>query len=198
MLKLFKPYIEKIFAKIFSKFPQIPPNVITVIGILPPVLFYYFLSREGLAVWAIIAYCGVLFDLVDGIYARATNRVTAYGAFLDSTLDRLADAIFIAAFGAAGLVPWPLVIAVMISSFLISYARSRGESITNSSHPISQGPIERAERLGLIFIALIGQTIFPNFSVQTFNFAEIIFAILLLLSIVTVVRRMVKVYQLTK
>ncbi len=198
MLKLFKPYIERIFAKIFSKFPQIPPNVITVIGILPPVLFYYFLSRDGLAVWAIIAYCGVLFDLVDGIYARATNRVTAYGAFLDSTLDRLADAIFIAAFGAAGLVPWPLVIAVMISSFLISYTRSRGESITSNSQPISQGPIERAERLGLIFIALIGQTIFPNFSVQTFNFAEIIFVILLLLSIVTVVRRMVKVYQITK
>ena len=197
MLKLFKPGVEKVLAKIVSKGPQIPPNVITVIGILPPVLFYYFLSQH-MMLWAVISYCGVLLDLLDGVYARATNRVTSYGAFLDSTLDRLADAIFIAAFGAAGLVRWPIVIGVIIFSFLISYSRSRGETISPKGEDISQGPIERAERLGLVFLALISQIGFPQFSFQTLNAAEIVFLILFLLSAITVIRRMKKVYDITK
>lgn len=197
MLKLLKPFVEKNLAQLARKGPQIPPNVITVMGILPPLFFYYFLS-QGVMVWAIISYLGVLFDLVDGVYARATNRVTKYGAFLDSTLDRLTDGIFIAAFGAAGMVRWPIVISVIIFSFLISYSRTRGEAVIENKETISQGPIERAERLGLIFLALIGQLIFPHFSLKIFNIAEIVFLILLILSILTLVRRMNRVYQLTK
>jgi len=96
---------------------------------------------------------------VDGALARATGGGTAFGSFLDSTLDRAAEAILyggIAAyylrFSADPIGPVLLALAALSGSFLVSYTRARAEGIGVSA---SVGLAQRTERLVLI-VAGIG------------------------------------------
>lgn len=188
MFKKLKPYVEFWAAKGMAALPRIHPNVITVLGLIPPILFYYFLS-QGNVVWAIVSFCGIFLDLVDGIYARATGQTSAFGAFLDSTLDRISDAIFIAAFAAGGIISWSIAVGAIIASFLISYTRSRGELLLPNSTLVDQGPIERAERLGLLFIALLSHALLPTVQLGVYSLPELSFAVLIVLSVYTALRR---------
>ena len=194
MFKKLKPFIEFWVAKGMTALPRIHPNVITVLGLIPPILFYYFLSQGNVG-WAIISFCGIFLDLLDGIYARATGQTSAFGAFLDSTLDRISDAIFIAAFAAGGIISWPIAVGAIIVSFLISYTRSRGELLLPNSILVDQGPIERAERLGLLFIALLSHALFPTVQLGVYSVAVLFFITLIALSLYTALRRILFVHR---
>lgn len=186
--------VELWLSKLFRILPRIHPNVITVIGIVPPVLFYYFLSHQML-IPALISFCGIVIDLFDGVYARSTNQVTKFGAFLDSSLDRIADAIFISAFAAAGIVSWPVAVLLTILSFTISYVRSRGENLFEGKVTIASGPIERAERLAILFLALLVYIFLPDVLVLDIKLTILIFWTLIILSIVTIINRVRLVYS---
>ena len=181
-------------SKVVKTLPRMHPNVITVMGLVPPVLFYYFLSTGHLG-WALVSYCGVVLDLIDGIYARATNQTSAFGAFLDSTLDRLSDVIFIAAFAAGGVISWPIAVAAIAVSFVISYARSRGELLLPAGTLVYQGPIERAERLGILFFAILSYILFPTVRLGIYSISEILIILLVALSLLTIIRRILFVHK---
>src|SRR5215472_4328008 len=102
---------------------------------------------------AILFLAGFL-DMADGQVARRVGRVTAFGAFLDSTLDRYSDlALYM------GLVVYytligrmfymALAAVAMASSFMVSYSRARAESLIPSC---KVGFMERPERLVLLII----------------------------------------------
>jgi phosphatidylglycerophosphate synthase len=103
--------------------------------------------------WAIAA--GGVCDILDGRLARARNVVSAYGTFIDSTLDR-----FVEVFAFLGFVfflrsfAWgPLLAAAAITgSLLVSYARARGESV---GVLCQEGLMQRAERLVLTCLACL-------------------------------------------
>jgi CDP-diacylglycerol--glycerol-3-phosphate 3-phosphatidyltransferase len=103
--------------------------------------------------WAIAA--GGVCDILDGRLARARNVVSAYGTFIDSTLDR-----FVEVFAFLGFVfflrsfAWgPLLAAAAITgSLLVSYARARGESV---GVLCKEGLMQRAERLVLTCLACL-------------------------------------------
>lgn len=88
-------------------------------------------AEQPLAAFAVLA-VGTLADALDGALARAAGGGTPFGAFLDSTLDRLADAALFAAaaaLGAArgdGLLLWGSG-AALVASFMVSYVRAKGE-----------------------------------------------------------------------
>lgn len=141
--------------------------------------------------WALLALVGTFLDSLDGAYARATNQETKFGAVLDASLDRFSDAIIISAFGFAGLISWTIVIAVLIASFLISYVRSSGTAVLmQDSKFLALGPIERTQRLAIIFIGLLLFILFPNIMIANISLLNLIFLILLAASIVTVLRRL--------
>jgi CDP-diacylglycerol--glycerol-3-phosphate 3-phosphatidyltransferase len=107
---------------------------------------------------------GSLLDAVDGALARATGGTTAFGSFLDSTLDRAAEAVlyggvaaYYLTFSADPTVPVLLALVAMAGSFLVSYTRARAEGIGISA---AIGLAPRLERLVLIvagiFLAGIG------------------------------------------
>ncbi len=100
---------------------------------------------------------GGVFDLVDGVIARHHGIATAFGAFLDSTLDRLADMAILlgvmlhyAARGDAGTVLLGGV--ALIASVLTSYAKARAEQFLPS---FEGGFLERGERLTILGLGAI-------------------------------------------
>jgi CDP-diacylglycerol--glycerol-3-phosphate 3-phosphatidyltransferase len=97
-------------------------------------------------------------DALDGALARKIGRTNGgFGAFLDSTLDRLAEAILFAGFiyyFTAQEEPWLVLAsyAAVTGSLLVSYTRARAESLGLSA---KIGILSRVERYGVIVLALL-------------------------------------------
>lgn len=125
-------------------------NVITVVGALGSwgSSLYFFTRGEFFIGTMVIAFF-LLSDLFDGTIARMTNsQGSRFGALLDSTLDRVSDAVIIIAlliWSAERESSWmfPLYLA-LLSGFLISYIKARAESL---DLVCEVGLAERAERL---------------------------------------------------
>lgn len=196
MLSQYKPAIEKKVAQYIGNVP-VHPNVVTVAGILPSVLFTYFLFQGNYPA-ALIVYLGNFLDFIDGIIARTQGKTSKFGGFLDSVVDRGVDCILISAFGFVGIVRWEIVIPLLIISFLISYARSRGELATGGTVLFNVGIIERTERLISIYVGLILWLFMPSRRIESLwsmNSAEIVFTILLLFSAYTLWQRVKYAYE---
>lgn len=95
------------------------------------------------------------FDLLDGIVARAAHLSTRFGALLDSTVDRLADALpllgLVVACAQTALASAVLVVAMM-TGFAVSYVRARAEGLGIKLPPLF---MRRAERVVLLLLALL-------------------------------------------
>jgi len=135
--------IGKMFAfgrdKVAAGFVRIgiTPNTLTVAGlvIIATGAFFY---AQGKFLWGIIIIsCALVFDMFDGAVARLSDRITPFGGFLDSALDRYAD-IFV--FGAAAWyfatvrhsVPMAVVaLWALAGALVISYTRARAENIVD-------------------------------------------------------------------
>lgn len=94
-----------------------------------------------------------LVDSLDGLVARHQGRVTSFGAFLDSTLDRLAEGVILGAIGitfAQDGQDWALAaaFAALTGSFIVSYARARAEGLGIPGS--SGGLMGRPERLVIV------------------------------------------------
>jgi CDP-diacylglycerol--glycerol-3-phosphate 3-phosphatidyltransferase len=137
----------------------ITANRVTVAGFCIVVVAAVLVAFGQLLIGAAVLVIGSLLDAVDGALARATGGSTTFGGFLDSTLDRAAEAILyvgIVAYlldaTAAPLWPVLLALAALSGSFMVSYTRAKAEAIGLSA---SIGLAPRTERLVLI-VAGIG------------------------------------------
>jgi len=135
---------------------------VTVAGFCIVVVAAGLVAIGQLLIGAVVLVFGSLLDAVDGALARATGGSTAFGGFLDSTLDRAAEGILYAGIvvyllGATAEPVWPvlLALAALSGSFMVSYTRAKAEAIGVSA---SVGLAPRTERLALIVagIALAG------------------------------------------
>jgi CDP-diacylglycerol--glycerol-3-phosphate 3-phosphatidyltransferase len=174
-------------------FGGISPNILTVIGVTINVgcgvLFGF-----GEFFWAgIVLIIANLFDMLDGNVARLTGRVTKFGAFLDSSLDRLSDMVAflgIIAFYASNTPQHSLLNVVLagtglIGSVMVSYTTARSESIGVKSNV---GFLQRPERMVLLIIG--GLSTFPNSNSFFANRMPQVLWILAIGSIWTFIHRM--------
>jgi CDP-diacylglycerol---glycerol-3-phosphate 3-phosphatidyltransferase len=136
----------------------ITPNGVTVIGFFVVVVAAGLVAAGQLLTGAAVLVAGSLLDAVDGALARATGGTTTFGSFLDSTLDRAAEAILYIAivayflgFNADPLGPVLLTLAALCGSFMVSYTRAKAEAIGVSA---SVGLAPRTERLVLIVVGI--------------------------------------------
>jgi CDP-diacylglycerol---glycerol-3-phosphate 3-phosphatidyltransferase len=141
---------------------HLTPNTITVIGVVITLVASILVAGGWMLVGAAVLTAGSLLDAVDGALARAQGGGTAFGSFLDSTLDRVSEAILY--IGIAGWFlfaredpQWPvlLTLVALAGSFLVSYSRARAEGIGLKA---SVGLAPRTERLVLAIagIAIAG------------------------------------------
>jgi CDP-diacylglycerol--glycerol-3-phosphate 3-phosphatidyltransferase len=167
---------------------RIHPNVLTFLGLMINIAAAYLLA-VGQFRWAGVVIIGAgLFDMVDGRVARETNRVTRFGGFFDSVLDRYSDLALL-----IGLLVWygsinrslyvVLTALVMAASVMISYTRARAE---NSIPTCKVGFMERPERVVLLIIGALFDRMAP------------VLWVIAVLGNLTVVHRMVFTYQEAK
>ncbi|MCD6640850.1 MAG: CDP-alcohol phosphatidyltransferase family protein [Nocardioides sp.] len=132
----------------------VSPDAVTLVGTVATCsAALWFVPRGDLIIGALVVTLFALFDLLDGTMARMSRRVSPFGAFLDSTLDRIADAVV---FGSVILYfagPGDLVVGMwlgllcLITGMSTSYARARAESLGFTGRV---GLMERADRLAVL------------------------------------------------
>lgn len=169
----------------------ITPNVMSALGGLGSAASAILLFGTGhFFAGTIVTTLFVLFDLLDGTMARISNTSSRWGALLDSTLDRISDAAIL-----GSVAYWlsrsndrlvPVVLAVLILGTLISYIKARAEGLDIECNG---GIAERTERLIIILVATGLHGLGLNFVLA------IGFWALLALSFITVVQRLVIVYN---
>ena len=174
---------------------RINPNALTVMGlVVNSYAAFLFGYANGENQRRLFFYAGLViigsgfFDLVDGRVARALNRVTRFGAFFDSVVDRYSDASLffgLLVYYARGNRFFYVVLTalVMISSIMVSYARARAESLIGTCRV---GFLERPERLVLLIIGAL------------FNVMAPALWVIAVLSTITVVHRIVYTWQRTR
>ena len=138
------------------------PNTVTLSGFVLTIVACIVLSFHLETGGILILFSG-FFDMMDGAVARARGMVTSFGAFLDSVLDRYADAAMLLAVfwnmvsreNTAGML---LSLISLVGSFLISYTRARAEGLGVACN---LGLLERPERIVLLAIGAITGYIIP-------------------------------------
>jgi CDP-diacylglycerol--glycerol-3-phosphate 3-phosphatidyltransferase len=168
------------------------PNTITWIGLLVTIGAGALIVTGHLFAAGFVVLAAGFFDILDGALARSTNRVTRFGAVLDSTLDRLAEAVILIGLLVVyarepAVAEVALVSVTLIGSQLVSYVRARAEGI--GIH-CEVGIFTRAERVVVLALGLL---------LSQFDYALIIaLVIIMVFSYVTVGQRLFHVWQQTK
>jgi CDP-diacylglycerol---glycerol-3-phosphate 3-phosphatidyltransferase len=141
----------------------VSPDAITYLGVLLQVVVAALILQGRLLAAGLLAIAAALSDAFDGAVAKARGSPNKFGAFLDSTADRLSDAlVFIPIAWLYGVnpdiaernEPWVAAAALttLVFSFLVSYTKARAESL---GYECNVGIAERAERLIVVIAALI-------------------------------------------
>ncbi len=166
---------------------RINPNILTAIGLLINLIAAYFFAF-GYFRWAgVTIIVAAIFDLTDGPVARISHRVTPFGGFLDSVLDRYSDLFLLTGllvYYSRGDRFWYviLVAAAMVGAVMTSYTRARAENVIRSC---KVGFLERPERIVLLIIGALAERI-----------AAVLWVIVVL-SNLTVLHRVIHTFQET-
>ena len=193
--KIIKPMAEKAIKL------GITPNSATLLGFCVSVVAALIILIYPIFPYILVLSAGLIllagyFDALDGAIARNSHRITAFGGFLDSVLDRYSDAIMITCIIFVGFpystlcVPWIGLVA-LVGSLLVSYTRARAEAAGAKSMAV--GIAERSERMIILMIVLVLQGI-PEIQYTMdplFNYTGIGMIILAVLTQITVVQRII-------
>jgi phosphatidylinositol phosphate synthase len=141
---------------------RVTPDLLTALGLTlcaaGAVAVYFEYSNEILWFWAgaFLFWAGSLLDILDGALARESGKGTPFGGFLDSTTDRLGEAVMLGAIALVfardgNEVALATTFAAMTGSFLVSYTRAKAEALTLKG---DVGIGSRAERVVVIVSGL--------------------------------------------
>jgi phosphatidylglycerophosphate synthase len=177
---------------------RVHPNTITTVGTLLTIAASVVYATGHIMTAGWIMNVTAFFDVADGEVARRTGRSSVFGAFYDSTLDRVADGALMAGlafFYATNVVHHNLAMVVvclvcMVGTFLISYTRSRAETLGIDA---KVGLMQRPERMVLLSV--------PQSFFGLFWNGWVLMGIIILLTVtawITAVQRIAYVYRATK
>lgn len=170
------------------------PNALTLIGLGLMCVIGVVIAAGNFALAGVLIIVAGIFDALDGSLARLTNRVTRFGAFLDSTTDRFAEgALFLGmlyAFVQRGTIfVVYLIFLALLGSLMVSYARARAEGI---GVPCKEGMLTRFERIALIVLGLLATAIWGDVPLI------LVLGFLAIFTNLTAAQRMWLVYRATR
>jgi CDP-diacylglycerol--glycerol-3-phosphate 3-phosphatidyltransferase len=164
------------------------PNTVTILGLILQVgvAVVFGLGHLRLGGWLLLVVAPI--DALDGALARTSGKQSRFGAFLDSTLDRIADAVLILGLTAHYLqqgtsLAVALLLVSLVAAMLVSYVRARAEALGFSC---KVGLLSRMER-----ILLIG-------ALSGLGLPMVMIWALAVLSVFTVVQRIVHIYTISR
>lgn len=163
------------------------PAAVCVLGFLLALsagLSFYIYGFEVSGYAGLLILGSGLMDALDGAVARATGRSSRFGGFLDSTVDRLSEAVILSGMILGGVCTVESGLTALVASFLTSYTRARAESIGVNLKGVGLG--ERAERILILgILSLLG---YPGLAV----------VIVALLALATFIHRFLYVHSKTR
>ena len=191
-LKLIFRDLIKPIIRVFVRY-NLNPNYLTTISLVLCFAAAYQFGKGSLRLGAFILLVGGLFDMIDGDVARASNRVTKFGALYDSTLDRYAEIfVFIGllfyfingpSIGEPAQLLYSMLIVLGLSgSLMVSYVRARAEGL---GFECKVGILQRPERIILICLGALISKYVLVFSL----------AVIAVLANVTVIQRIVHIWS---
>ena len=143
--------------KAFSKV-GLSPTAWTAVGLVVSVIaaaFYATSAFYGEVLGGVLVLVAGWFDIVDGAVARVTGKTSSRGAFLDSTLDRVAEVALFLGILIGGFAPPDFVLLSLSLSLLVSYTRAKGDALGVTLSGVGIG--ERSERLLVLAVSsLVG------------------------------------------
>jgi|SRR5579859_819186 len=158
MLNVLRPVLARLLTPIAGALARTPvtPNALTITGTVGVTAGALWLFPTGhLFAGTLVCTGFVLADMLDGLLARVKGTSGAWGAFLDSTLDRVGDAAVF-----AGLTIWLVrtrqdalawvALFCLVAGGMVSYAKARAEGL---GIPCNVGVAERTERLLITLVA---------------------------------------------
>lgn len=185
--EFFGTQLRKTFVPVLSalKWLKVTPNQLTIAGTILNVAAAALVVTDHLIYAGIVVLVAGCFDMLDGALARLAQKVTPFGAFLDSTLDRVSEGVVLAGIAyvlaAQGkAIDAALVVLALLGGVLVSYTRARAESL---GVECKIGLMSRPERVILIALGLF------------FNVLSYVIYIMLALTVFTVVQRVVHTYR---
>ncbi|MFC1928556.1 CDP-alcohol phosphatidyltransferase family protein [Chloroflexota bacterium] len=171
---------------------NIAPNTVSWFGFLITVGATALIITKHLFAAGFVVLVAGFFDILDGALARSTNRTTQFGSILDSTLDRLAEAVLLLGIlvlyareqSAVGIV---IVGLALLGSLLVSYIRAKAEAL---GLECEVGLFTRAERVIVLALGLLLN--------QLANALVIALIVITIFSFVTAGHRLFYVWRQTK
>ncbi len=163
------------------------PNFLTLLGLVVTIWAAVLFAAGEFRWAAAVVFLAGFLDMADGQVARKQGRVSTFGAFFDSVVDRYSDMILymglLVYYAMIGSFFYVVLAAVaMAGSFMVSYARARAESLIPAC---KVGFMERPERLVLLIIG------------GAFNRMAPVLWLISVLSTVTVIHRIIYTWQET-
>ncbi len=192
MLNKFREHLQPILDKTGVLFSSLglSPNTLSLIGFIITIISSIIFglntlqldpTRNFSAIGSFLLLAGGFFDVIDGSVAKVTKKISRKGSFLDSTLDKISETIIFLGIAIGGLANPILCLLVVSSSLLVSYTRSRAETLGIDLSGVGFG--ERAERI--LIIAVMGLFPFPH----SLEYGVII---VIVISIITIIQRIYK------
>lgn len=180
-------YFTDPVVRILARTP-VSPGTITWLGFVLAIAAAVLVTSGQLLIAGLVVLVAGFFDMLDGALARGTNRVSHFGAVLDSTLDRLSEGVLLLGilvlFAGKGETTWVLLTGiVLIGSLLVSYIKARAEAL---GLKCTVGLFTRPERVIVLALGLL------------LNQLEIALAIIAVFSFFTAGQRLVYVLRQTK
>jgi CDP-diacylglycerol--glycerol-3-phosphate 3-phosphatidyltransferase len=185
--KVVSAFFADPIVRILAKTP-LTPNMLTFFSFLLAAGAVVLIITDNLIAAGFMVLFGSAFDMLDGALARYTDRATRFGAVFDSTLDRTSEGIILIAilylYAEEGSLSGILLVGVVIlSSMLVSYIRARAEATGISC---TVGLFTRPERIILLSLGLLINQLF------------IALAVIAAFSLLTVLQRLIHVWQRAK
>ena len=152
-------YIETPVTKLLVRL-GVSPNLVTIMGLVAAGASAYLLSTGHLWPGGAVLLASGMFDMMDGALARATGRVSSFGALLDSVVDRMSEAVVLLGLLIFYLQSSPtystegpvLVYLALVGSIMVSYLRARAEGL---GIQCSVGIMTRPERVVTLGLGLV-------------------------------------------
>ncbi|MEA3334473.1 MAG: CDP-alcohol phosphatidyltransferase family protein [Chloroflexota bacterium] len=151
----FRGFLEAV-ARFFQRL-GVTPNQLTIIGLMLQAVVAVVIALGYLPLAGILLVLFSIFDAFDGTLARMTGRASTFGSFLDSTIDRYAEAIVLFGLlvymtGIGDRTGILLIYVSIVGSLLVSYTRAKAESLDIEC---KVGILTRAERIIVLVIGLV-------------------------------------------
>ena len=177
------------------------PNALTLIGFAITAVGAALVGVQAWVVGGIVVFVGGVFDMFDGTLARATGKASKFGAFMDSTFDKLGEIlVFIGCIAAlassnVGTVPVLVGAGAMGASIMVSYTRAKSDALGYSSGMglAAVGIMPREVRLVIISLGII----FTGTSIGV-SALEFALGVILVGAVITVIQRILHVRSQAK